>query len=144
MQRQSTKGSAFKEAILLSCTRVFQAWPCLTNVLLFHEKVLDWAHQRACIVSRVGQGLEVSDIVNRNPILPSAGVTYYGKDPDDIKGWITSKRSMWCIPGQLMGLDLMVWLRLDDGKLLLLLIQAKCYLEGNVDTLVPQVTAKAI
>jgi hypothetical protein len=104
--------------------------------------VPDWAHQRAYIVSRKGQELEISDIINENPVLPSAGVAYYAKNLNDVKDWIISKRSTWCIPGRYMGPDLMVWLRLEDGKLLLLLIKAKGYLEGNIDRLVPK--AKAI
>ena len=106
--------------------------------------VLDWAHQRGYVVSRKGQELEVSDIVNGNPVIPSAGVAYYAENPNDVKDWITSKQNIWCIPGRYMGPDLLAWLRLEDGKLLLLLIQAKCYLEGNIDTLVPRATSKAI
>jgi hypothetical protein len=140
---QSAKGSAFKEAVLLSCTRLFRVGPRLSDIFSFEGDVPDWAHQRAHIVSQKGQELEVSDIVNENLILPSPGVAYYAKNPNDVKDWIISKRSMWCIPGRYMGPDLLAWLRLDDGKLLLL-IQAKCYLEGNIDTLVPKVTSKAI
>src|SRR5687768_4285424 len=57
---QSAQGSAFEEAVLLSCTRLFRTRPRLDEIFLFHGEVPDWAHQRACIVSRTGQGLEVS------------------------------------------------------------------------------------
>lgn len=43
-----------------------------------------------------------------------------------------------------MGPDLMTWLRLDDGKYLLLIIQAKCHFSGNKDTVTADVAAKAI
>ncbi|KAH9007945.1 hypothetical protein EDB83DRAFT_2323523 [Lactarius deliciosus] len=91
-----------------------------------------------------GQELWALDITTGNPALPAMGVTYHAKHPSDVKHWITSKQSTWCTPGTLMGPDLLTWLLLDDGKLLLLLIQAKCYLEGNTNTLASQVTAKAI
>ncbi|KAM6492769.1 hypothetical protein JOM56_012493 [Amanita muscaria] len=112
---QAAQGPAFEEAVLLSCTRLFQVGTCLSDVFLFHGHVPDWACQKGQIMSRKGQELVVSDI---SPV--------------------------WCVPGTLMGPDLMAWLRLDDGKLILLLIQAKCYLAGNKDTLVPTVTGKAI
>ena len=88
-------------------------------------------------MSQKGQELEVSDIINGNPIQPSAGAIYHAKNLNNIKDWITSKWTTWCIPGPYMGRmslgpDLLAWLRLDDGKLLLLLIQAKCYLEENI------------
>jgi hypothetical protein len=131
---QSVKGLAFEEAMLLSCTRLFHLGAPLSDVFQFYRKVPEWANQKARIVSRKGQELEVSDIANGNPILPSTGVTY-AKDLSNVKEWIESKQSAWCIPGELMGPDLMAWLQLEDGKLLLLLIQAKCHLEGNIDTL---------
>ncbi|KIL64829.1 hypothetical protein M378DRAFT_1040593 [Amanita muscaria Koide BX008] len=141
---QAAQGFAFEEAVLLSCTRLFQVGTCLSDVFLFHGHVPDWAYQKGQIVSRKGQELVVSDIVNGNPAIPSAGITHFARNPDDVKNWITSKSPVWCVPGTLMGPDLMAWLRLDDGKLILLLIQAKCYLAGNKDTLVPTVTGKAI
>lgn len=88
-----------------------------------------------------GQELEVLDILNENSVLPSAGVTYYAESLNNVKDWIFST---WCILGQYMGPDLLVWLRLDDGKLLLLLIQVKCYLKGNIGMLVLKDTSKAI
>jgi hypothetical protein len=49
-------------------------------------------------------------------------------------------------PGQKAGPDLMVLslLRLNDGRLLLLLFQAKCYLTGNLDIIAEAVTANEI
>ena len=43
-----------------------------------------------------------------------------------------------------MGPDLMARLRLSDGRLLLLVIQAKCRSTGNIDTVNADVTASAI
>lgn len=88
-----------------------------------------------------GQELEVSDILNENSVLPSAGVTYYAESLNDVKDWIFST---WCILGWYMGPDLLAWLQLDDGKLLLLLIQVKCYLKGNIGMLVLKDMSKAI
>jgi hypothetical protein len=142
----------FEEAVLLSLTRLFRDGKPLSDVFKFvgkesdpEKNVPDWAHQKGYTVSQNPEAeLVVADIVNGNPVLPSAGVAYSAKNPNDVRRWITSKRTLWCIPGQFMGPDLLMWLRLDDGRLLLVLIQAKCYLTGNIDTLVPQVTSQAI
>ncbi|KIL55863.1 hypothetical protein M378DRAFT_173230 [Amanita muscaria Koide BX008] len=141
---QAAKGVAFEEAVLLSCTRLFRVGARLSDVFRFHGVVPDWADQKGWIVSWKGQGLEVADIVNGSPIVPSVGVAYYAKNPDDVENWINCKSSVWCVPGTLMGPDLMAWLRLEDGRLIHLLIQAKCYPEGNKNTFVPKVTAEAI
>jgi hypothetical protein len=142
---QSAKGLAFQEAVLLSCTRLFRKGARLSDIFLFEGgKVPDWAHQKAYIVSQNGQELGVSDIASGHPILPSAGVAHYAENPNDVRDWIISKRSTWCIPGRYMGPDLLTWLRLEDGKLLLLLIQAKCCLTGNISTLAVGDTADAV
>jgi len=61
-----------------------------------------------------------------------------------VESWIKSMHTGWCIPSKNMGPDLMTWLRLSDGRLLLVIFQAKCYLTGNLHTLAADVTADAI
>lgn len=141
---QSEKGLAFEEAVLLSCTRLFRRGARLDDVFEFHGNTPAWARQAAWIVTQGSGKIEVFDIVNWEPDVPSGGIAYYAKDPKDVQGWIESMSTGWCLPGVLMGPDLMAWLRLNDGRLLLLLIQAKCYLEENIDTIEAEVTAKAI
>jgi len=91
-----------------------------------------------------GENLKVFDIPNGNPVLPSAGIAYYAPDPQDVERWIKSMHTGWCIPGKNMGPDLMAWILLNDGRLLLVIFQAKCHLSGNLHTLTADVTADAI
>lgn len=141
---QYAKGHAFEEAVLLSCTRLFRRGARLDQVFQFRGETPAWARQSASIVTRMDGETKVFDIPNGDPVVPSAGIAFYAKDPKDVENWIKSMRAGWCLPGNNMGPDLMAWLRLDDGRLLLLLIQAKCYLTGNIDTVAAEVTAKAI
>lgn len=147
---QVNKGLAFEEAVLLACTRLFRRGARLDQVFRFHGKTPRWARQSASIVTRAnGDTLKDFDIPNGDPVVPSNGIAFIAHDPEDVKKWIKSMHTGWCLPGwclpgQNAGPDLMAWLRLDDGRLLLLLFQAKCYLTGNLDTVPATVTAKAI
>jgi hypothetical protein len=142
---QYAKGQAFEEAVLLSCTKLFRQGARLDQVFRFHGKTPEWACQEASIVTRLnGETLEMFDIPNENPVVPSAGIAYFAQDPKDVENWIKSMKTGWCLPGQNMGPDLMAWLRLHDGRLLLVLFQAKCYLTGNRHTISADVTANAI
>jgi hypothetical protein len=139
------KGLAFEEAVLLSCTKIFRRGARLEDVFQFYGTKPEWASQVAHIViPKHDKTLDVFDIVNLEPVIPSAGVAYFAEYPKDVQQWITSMCAGWCLPGRYMGPDLMTWLKLADGRMLLLLIQAKCRLEGNIDSLAADVTAKAI
>jgi hypothetical protein len=141
---QSAKGLAFEEAVLLSCTKIFRRGARLEDVFQFHGTKPAWSSQVASIVVPKGDNMEVFDIINLEPVTPSAGVAYFAQYPEDVRQWITSLCYGWCLPGRYMGPDLMTWLKLEDGRMLLLLIQAKCHLEGNIDSLAADVVAKAI
>ena len=99
---QGSKGLAFEEAVLLSLTRLFRDGKPLSDVFKFvgkesdpEKNVPDWAHQKGYTVSQTSEKeLVVVDIVNENSVIPSAGVTCFAKHPDDVRDWITSKRSM--------------------------------------------------
>ncbi|KAF8238002.1 hypothetical protein L208DRAFT_416279 [Tricholoma matsutake] len=142
---QVNKGVAFEEAVLLACTRLFRQGARLDQVFRFHGETPPWARQSASIVTRGnGDTLQDFDIPNGDPVVPSNGIAFIADDPEDVKKWIKSMHTGWCLPGQNAGPDLMAWLRLSDGRLLLLLFQAKCYLTGNLDTIAAAVLAKAI
>lgn len=142
---QDDKGTAFEELVLLAVTKLLRDGQRLKDVFQFHHQTPSWARCTARIVTRTSSGdFEGFDIVDDKPLLPSHGVAFYAKGPDDVKRWLESGQAGWCVPGTLMGPDLMAWLRLSNGKALLLVIQAKCYFTGNKDTVSAEVTAKAI
>jgi hypothetical protein len=110
---QSLGDMNFKEAILFSLTQIFRRGAHLDDIFQFHGNTPAWASQTARIV-----GPEESD-----PAILSAGVVSYAKDTKDIQRWIEAKQSGWCVPGEDISLDLLTWLRLEDGQMLLLAIQ---------------------
>ena len=58
--------------------------------------------------------------------------------------WLKDGQAGWCIPGNMMGPDLMARL-LINGKRVLMVIQAKCRTTGNKDkTMSANATAEAI
>jgi len=142
---QDDKGTAFEELVLLAVTKLLRDGQRLKDVFKFHNQTPSWARCTAQIVTRTSSGdFEEFDIVDGRPLLPSRGVAFYAKGPDDVKRWLESGQTGWCLPGTLMGPDLMAWLRLSNGKALLLVIQAKCHFTGNKDTLSAENTADAI
>ena len=142
---QVDKGRAFEEAVLLACTRLFRQGAQLDQVFRFHGETPSWARQSASIVTRgYGGVLQDFDMPNGVPVVPCNGIASVAEDPEDLKKWIESMRTGWCLPGPIAGPDLMAWLRLNDKRLLLLLFQTKCYLSGNFDTITAAVTADAI
>ncbi|KAH9964718.1 hypothetical protein BGW80DRAFT_1347450 [Lactifluus volemus] len=141
---QSDKGLGFEEAVLVSCTKLFRQGARLDQVFKFHGETPEWAHQMASIVVRLDDGtFEGFDISNENPVVPP-GVAFFAQNPEDVERWMKSMHTGWCVPGTLMGPDLMTWLRLNDGRFLLVLFQAKCHLSGNIDTIAAEETASAI
>jgi hypothetical protein len=145
IRMQSLKGQAFEEAVLLSCTQLFRQGTRLDEVFQFHGETPVWARQEAQIVCRKDGGdIIVFDIPGGEPELLSAGVSFYAKDLKAVQNWLELIHAVWCFPSHLIGPDLMAWLRLKDARLLLLLIQAKCYLTGNIASLDAEVTAYAI
>jgi hypothetical protein len=145
---QSNPGQGLEEAVLLSFTKTFRGeGTLLENVFEFYGGTPEWARQEATIViSKANGEVEPFDILNGEPVIPSAGVAFYAKGPSDVKRWIQSKQFGWCIPGPLMGPDLMAWLQLKDKRMLLLLIQTKARLKGKetTDTVFTDVTSSAI
>jgi hypothetical protein len=142
---QCAQGHALEEAILLSCTKLFQQGVHLDQVFQFHGEMPEWAYQGALIMTQLNGGtLKVFDIPNENPVVPSADLAYFAQGSKDVEHWIKSKDAGWCLPSSYMGPNLMVWLCLDDEQLLLVLFQVKCYLNGNIHTIPAKITVGAI
>lgn len=144
-QFQDNQGVGFEETVLLAISKLLRNGKPLSEIFEFHPSTPGWAHSTAKIVTRTSSGDFVQfDLPDGESIAPSTGVAFHAETLDEVKNWLESGDTGWCIPGNLMGPDLMTWLRLSDGKLLLLVIQAKCYFSGNVDTLKAEDTAKAL
>jgi hypothetical protein len=124
MCMQSAQGPAFEEAVLLSCTALFRRGTRVDEVFRFHGKTPEWACQEATIY----------DIPKENPVTPSTNVIYSAPNPKAVEKWNKLMDTGWCVPGNNMGPDLMAWLRLKDGRMLLVVFQAKCRLTRNILT----------
>lgn len=131
---QDEVGLAFEDAVLLSCTRLFRHGARLDEVFDFHPKPPEWASQTAHLVVLDRDNIpQAFDVASGAPVIPSAGITFFAKGPKDVLSWMTSKRTGWCCPGSFMGPDRMAWLRLADGRTILLIVQAKVRLKGTKD-----------
>ena len=140
---QSNKGAAFEEAVLLAMTRLLQGQNRLRDILEFNHETPPWANCTAKIVARNSSG-EFEAFAIEGSFNPRSTFAFSAKSPEDVASWLESGVAGWCIPDIQMGPDLMARLQLDDGQLLLLIVQAKCYFSGNIDTLKAEVSAKAI
>lgn len=143
---QDNKGKAFEEAVLLAITTLLQNKRPLKDVFRFHGVVPSWARRTAQLVAQGPRGsFRAFDIAAHQPMTPSDGVAFCAENPEDLKQWIMGQHEAgWCVPGERMGPGIMTWLELDGGKHLLLMVQVKCHLSGNQDTLSAKVTADAV
>jgi hypothetical protein len=142
---RASKGEAFEEVVMLAVTQLFRRGTRLDEVFHFHGDTPAWATQTAQIVSRRVDGtLGAFDFPIGEPEIPSASIAYYAEHPADVEQWIKSMPTGLCVPGQYMGPDFLAWLHLLDGRLLLLILQTKCYFSGNISALPAHVTAQAI
>jgi hypothetical protein len=142
---QEEKGKAFEELLLVAITKLLRNPQPLNDCVQFHPPVPDWALYTAQIVARNSSGgFEPFDIVDDKPSVPSHRIACRAESVGDVKRWLESGEAGWCIPGNLMGPDLMTRVRLSDGKVLLLVVQAKCFFSGNQHTVTAETTAKAI
>ena len=141
--RSDNQGLALEQAVLLALTKLLQNQGALKEIFAFHGQSPLWADQSAQIVACNSSGkFEAFSIVT--PTTPSSIVAFSAKTPDDVTHWLKSSDKGWCIPCSAMGPDLITRVRLNDGKILVLVIQAKCYTTGNVDTIAPGVAAGAV
>jgi hypothetical protein len=138
-----------RESVLLAITKLMQGRRDLNQVFQFREPTPGWADYTAKIVTRISSGNYVDfDVIREGSVLRPIGLAVYAKTPEAVECWLQGGGAGWCIPEDSMGPELMAWLRLDDGsddgRFLLLIIQAKCPLIGNIDTLSAEATADAI
>jgi hypothetical protein len=141
--RSNNQGMALEEAVLLTLTKLLQNQGALKEIFAFHGESPPWADQPGQIVARSSSGdFEAFSIVT--PSTSSSIIAFSAKTPADVTRWLKSSDKGWCIPCNAMGPDLITRVRLNDGKILVLVIQAKCYTTGNVDTIEAGVAAKAV
>ena len=142
----SGKGVGFERAIILALTRLLQDGnKTLQDILQFHGDKPSWADKTVQIVVQTSASdFQPFSMITDKPVVPSSGITYHARDLQTVHNWVQKGGPGWCIPGALMGPDLLVWVRLCDKKILLLAIQAKCYFTGNNTTLTPSTALDAI
>jgi len=139
---QVDKGLWFEEAVLLAVTTLLENPAKLSEIFEFHGQIPEWAHCSARIVTPHPDGTLPFSI--DLPFDPSSIVAYSAKGPEDVTRWLEKGQEGWCIPDMSMGPDLIARLELDNGKRLVLFIQAKCRTTGNIETISAAVTADAI
>ena len=140
---QDDQGIALEEAVLWAMTNLLQGQRDLAEIFEFYHQSPSWADCTAQIVARSSSG-DYEAFAFDKPVNPCSIFAFHAEGAGDVKRWLESGESCWCIPGTLMGPDLMTRLRLSDGRLLLLVIQAKCRSAGNIDTVSADVSASAI
>jgi len=140
---QDAQGVESEGAVLLAMTRLLQNQRQLRSIFEFFGESPSWADCTAQIVARKSSGSFEAFAIDKLTIMRSPFV-FSAKSPEDVKCWLESGEAGWCIPGNLMGPDLMTRIRLSNGGLFVLVIQAKCHSAGNVDTGSADVSAAAI
>jgi hypothetical protein len=142
----SNQGGGFEEVLVFAITELFQGQHDLKFAFHFLETP-SWACSKVQIVARSASGTfeAFKGDQLRKPLME---VVFYASTFEDVKDWLEFGGAPWCRPGPSMGPDLLTRVKLDDEKVLLLVIQAKCHLSGNTsgkfDTLTARHTARAI
>ncbi|KAG8845013.1 hypothetical protein FRB91_002127 [Serendipita sp. 411] len=137
-------GGTFEDITLYAITRLLRDWKPLNKVFLFHDETSVLASKRGRVVARTSSGKFLPfDIISEQPVVPSGGIATSASNPSEVKDWIEHGTTGWCLPGIYMGPDLLTWIQLEDGRLVLLAIQAKCYLSAGKHLSGP-VTASAL
>ena len=141
---QLNQGRAFEAIVLVTMTGLLEKPVKLSDIVNFDGvKKPAWADDLAQIVIPQGSGGYQPFSIDMPNDLDSA-IPCSANGPVAVTGWLKTGQEGWCIPGNMMGPDLMARLRIGD-KSILMVIQAKCYSTGNKDeTLSAGVTAEAI
>lgn len=142
MHLQLNQGQAFEEIVLLTMTKMFETPIKLSDIVEFHGVKPPWADDLARIVCPNSPDLSPYSIDKFSD--PDSILPWGAKDPVAVTRWLKDGQAGWCIPGNMMGPDLMACL-LINGKRVLMVIQIKCRTTGNKDkTMTADVTTDAI
>jgi hypothetical protein len=144
MHMQLNQGRAFEAIVLVTMTGLLEKPVKLSDIVNFDGvKKPAWADDLAQIVIPQDSGGYQPFSIDKPNNLDST-IPCSANGPVAVTGWLKTGQEGWCIPDNMMGPDLMARLRIGD-KLVLMVIQAKCYSTGNKDgTLSAGVTAEAI
>ncbi|KAG8818209.1 hypothetical protein FRC17_010903 [Serendipita sp. 399] len=141
---QYNKAVAFENIVLYGVTQFFQSWETLGSMFSFYDENCPLAGRKGRIVSRTRTGEFVGfNVVTDQPVTPSSGIATKASNIAEVTAWIENGTTGWCIPDMYMGPDLLAWIELEDGRPVLLAIQAKCYTSTGRH-LTGDVTNKAI
>ncbi|PVF91052.1 hypothetical protein CPB86DRAFT_855689 [Serendipita vermifera] len=141
---QDNKGTTFEEAVLWAMTRLLRGQYKLTDILEFKGPAPDWASCTAQIIARSSNQFVDFDIITQQLDWLGNSIAIHAITVDQVTSWLKTGEAGWCLPGPLMGPDLMAQVRLDNGKIILLVIQAKCHMAGNAQTTAAQVSTSEI
>ena len=139
---QHNPGMALEEAVLLALTRLLQNERVLMGIFEFYGQRPLWALRTAQIVARDTSGSFRPFSID-DPGSISSALACNAETLEDVTRWLREGKEAWCIPGNLMGPDLMARVRLSNKEVLLLVIQGKCLTDG-LESLGADIAAKAI
>lgn len=126
---QNSCGYAFEEAVILFLLRTFCRPTPLNSVFKFHGVVPEWAGAETYIVGHLNDEEVPVTILEDPPRHPSLGVVHYAKSIEDVIQWLKkSLASSVLVPSHLFGPDMII-----KCHGVLLMGQAKSYLDGNVN-----------
>ncbi|PVF99445.1 hypothetical protein CPB86DRAFT_814023 [Serendipita vermifera] len=141
---QDNKGTPFEEAVLWVMTRLLHSQYKLTDILEFKGPAPDWASCTVQIIARSSNQFVDFDIITQQLDWLGNSIAIRAITVDQVTSWLKTGEAGWCLPGPLMGPDLMAQVQLDNGKIILLVIQAKCHMAGNAQTTTAQVSTSTI
>jgi hypothetical protein len=139
----SNQGPGFEDVLVFVLTKLLQQEGYDLKVLFKFFEIPQWASSKAQIVARSASGT-FEAFRDHQLVEPTTEVVFHADTPADVKNWLEHGEAPWCRPGAKMGPDLLTRVRLDDERVLLLVIQAKCHLSGNSRTITAHYTADAI
>jgi hypothetical protein len=140
-----SRGSAFEELMVLYITKQFRHPAPIEEIFEFHGTRPAWASHAARLVRRIGKNdFEPVDLDTQRPVTPCTGVAYYASNVAGVIQWLTESTVGWCLPGDLFGPDLLAWMSLSSGEVVLLMVQDKSYLSSNKDSVAAKTTTAAV
>jgi len=130
-----SRGAAFEELMILYITKTFRQPTRLDAAFDFHGTMPSWASQSAQLVCRVDENeFQPADLDTQRPVIPGTGMSYYASNGAEVIKWLRDSNAGWCLPGNLLGPDLLVRLQLSSGERILLVAQHESCSSGNTDS----------